>query len=229
MKLAISIDGAARGNPGPAAAGVVIHEHDAGTVLHKAGYFLGTATNNVAEYQGLLRALRMAGRIGAEALLIHSDSQLMVRQFNGEYKVKNAQLQRHHKEGMTLLGGFGSWQMEHILRQQNTEADRLANMALDAGRDVVVESGEPFCTADKGPAAEQPAALRWSVRLADPPGPQCPAVMQANRRYLFGPCTPDGLCVYAAQAAMEHGSIGPAPHPSTRCAHCSVRLEIEPL
>ncbi len=230
MKLAISIDGAARGNPGPAAAGVVIHDHDAATVLHEAGYFLGSATNNVAEYQGLIRALQLAERLGAEALLIRSDSQLMVRQINGEYRVKNPGLQRRHKEAMTLLGRFGAWQVEHILRQQNADADRLANMALDAGRDVVVESSQAFQTGEKAPAAvEQAATVRWSARLTDGPGPQCPTLMEAGRRYAFGPCTPEGLCVYAAQAAIEHGPIGTAPRKSTRCTHCKARIEIAPL
>ena len=92
MKLLIHIDGGSRGNPGPAAAGIVVADQVSGAPIHEAGYFLGTATNNVAEYRGLLRALDIAGRVGAEQITVHTDSQLMARQINGQYKVKSAKL-----------------------------------------------------------------------------------------------------------------------------------------
>ena len=230
MNLVIFIDGAARGNPGPASAGVVIHDHDTDTLLHEAGYFLGKATNNDAEYQSLVRALQLAEQLGAEDLSIHSDSELMVRQINGEYKVKSPGLQRRHKEVMVLLNKVSGWQIEHIGREQNTRADRAANKALDAGRDVVVESCQPFINASPAPTgAHRCAVPSWSARLIDSPGPQCPAAMDSGTRFTFGPCTPDGLCVYAAQAAIAHSPIGSKPPASARCSHCNARIQIKRL
>ena len=92
MKLTVHIDGGSKGNPGPAAAGVVIRTADDSTVIHSAGVYIGEATNNVAEYNGLLEGLRRAEKFGAEEVEFFSDSELLVRQMNGEYRVKNENL-----------------------------------------------------------------------------------------------------------------------------------------
>lgn len=138
MDCLIHIDGGARGNPGPAAAGVTITTPDGSEPLHEAGYYLGETTNNVAEYQGLLHALKAAARIGCTTLTIRSDSQLMVKQVLGEYRVKAPNLKPLHREATTLLAGFKKWEFGHVYREGNKRADQLANMAMDARDDVVV-------------------------------------------------------------------------------------------
>jgi ribonuclease HI len=126
--LEIHIDGASRGNPGEAAFGV----HVTGPAEDVGLYgYLGRATNNVAEYQALLHALRYALKRGARRLRIFSDSELVVRQVEGTYKVKHKDLIPLHREALRLLGSFESAKLSHVPREANREADRLANKALD--------------------------------------------------------------------------------------------------
>jgi ribonuclease HI len=124
------IDGGARGNPGPAGYGVRIEDADSNLIeeLHGA---LGIATNNVAEYQGLLAALRWALDHGHHDVLIRSDSELLVRQMRGEYKVKHPSLQPLAARARLLAAEVGNVGFEHVRREQNKEADRLANIAMD--------------------------------------------------------------------------------------------------
>jgi ribonuclease HI len=136
MRLTIHIDGGARGNPGPAAAGVSICDED-GTALFEGGFFLGRATNNVAEYTGLLKAVEIAKSIGGVEVDVHSDSELLVRQINGEYRVKNETLKDYFDQAMKGLRAFKKWRVSHVRREANRRADELANLAMDAGRDVI--------------------------------------------------------------------------------------------
>ncbi len=136
MHLIIYTDGGSRGNPGPAAAGVSIIDADTGDAVHEAGYHLGETTNNVAEYQGLLRGLTQAQALGATRVSVRSDSELMVRQINGQYRVKAEQLKPLHQEVMARLSKLGRWDVEHVRRDGNQRADQLANAAMDAGIDV---------------------------------------------------------------------------------------------
>jgi ribonuclease HI len=136
MKVTIHIDGGARGNPGVAGAGIVLH-CDGDQLLVEAGYYLGHQTNNVAEYTALLRALEAAKRAGATQLLIYSDSELLVRQINGEYRVRNAALKDLFDDAFGRLRGFEKWEVRHVRREQNSRADELANLAMDACADVV--------------------------------------------------------------------------------------------
>lgn len=124
------IDGGARGNPGPAGYGVRI-EHPDGTLVTELSGALGEATNNVAEYQGLLAALRYAVAQGHQRLLIRSDSELLVRQMRGEYKVKNAGLKPLVAEARLLIMQLERVEFEHVRREDNADADRLANLAMD--------------------------------------------------------------------------------------------------
>lgn len=137
MQALIHIDGGARGNPGPAAAGVCITTPDGSEALHEAGYWLGELTNNEAEYQGLLHALKVANQLGFESVHIRSDSELMVKQIKGEYRVKAANLKPYFAEARELLGTFRGWSIEHVRREKNKRADQLANLAMDAKRDVI--------------------------------------------------------------------------------------------
>jgi ribonuclease HI len=128
-KLVLYIDGASRGNPG--AAGFGVHAQDAaGEVTELFGY-IGRTTNNVAEYQALLQALRFARARGARCVEVFSDSELLVRQVNGEYRVRNPGLVPLHSEARMLLGGFARARVVHVGRERNVEADRLANKAID--------------------------------------------------------------------------------------------------
>lgn len=126
-------DGASRGNPGPAGYGAVVENRTAGTKATVNGY-LGVATNNVAEYRGLLAGLDYALAHGGGSVEARADSELMVRQLTGRYRVKNPALQELYREVLDRLGRFERWQVRHVPREQNREADRLANAAIDAAR-----------------------------------------------------------------------------------------------
>ena len=137
MQALIHIDGGARGNPGPAAAGVCITTLDGTEALYEAGYWLGEMTNNEAEYQGLLHALKAAKGLGFDNIHVRSDSELMVKQIKGEYRVKAANLKPLFATARERLSGFPDWSIEHVRREKNKRADQLANMAMDARRDVI--------------------------------------------------------------------------------------------
>lgn len=145
MKLRLFVDGAARGNPGPAAIGVVVQD-GRGRVIAEVGETLGETTNNVAEYRALLRGLREARKRKADDLEIRTDSDLLVRQINGTYRVKSPHLIPLHGEAIAALGVFRRWRIAHIPRTANAAADALANKALDA--------------ADQGPVTPRPPASR---------------------------------------------------------------------
>lgn len=125
-------DGGARGNPGPAGYGVVIQD-DKGAKIASLSQYLGHQTNNVAEYQGLIAALEYAIEHGHKALKVVSDSELLVRQIKGIYKVKNSTLQDLHARAKQLIRQLDWFLIEHVLRGKNAEADHLANEAMDKG------------------------------------------------------------------------------------------------
>lgn len=126
----IYTDGAARGNPGPAGAGWVVL-NARGDLVAEGKKYLGELTNNQAEYQALALALEEGQKIGAKGLILHSDSELMVKQLKGEYKVKNEGLKPMFQKVVLTLSRFQSYSIEYIPREQNEEADRLANEAID--------------------------------------------------------------------------------------------------
>ncbi len=127
------IDGGARGNPGPAGYGVVIKDPQGKTVAELSEY-LGHRTNNYAEYQGLLGVLRYALAHEIRALRIISDSELMVRQMKGIYKVRHPELRKFYEEAQQLSRKLEYFEIRHALREHNRDADRLANEAMDRGR-----------------------------------------------------------------------------------------------
>jgi ribonuclease HI len=128
--MVVNVDGGARGNPGPAAVGVVVQDAE-GEVLKEVGEKIGSATNNVAEYRALLLGIECARQLGASELELIGDSELIVRQVKGEYKVKEAALRELHAEVGRALTPFESWSIRHVRRERNAEADRLVNEALD--------------------------------------------------------------------------------------------------
>ncbi|MEA2289604.1 MAG: ribonuclease [Solirubrobacteraceae bacterium] len=133
MKVVVHVDGGSRGNPGPAAAAAVVSSPD-GDVLDEAHEVLGVATNNVAEYRGLLLGLARARELGAREVEVVNDSELVAKQVNGEYKVKHADMKPLHAEATRALGAFDRWTMRSVPRAQNAAADALVNQALDAAR-----------------------------------------------------------------------------------------------
>ena len=131
MKLTINVDGGARGNPGPAAIGIVVRDPE-GEVITDLGETIGDATNNVAEYKALIRGIRMAVELGADELEIRGDSELVVKQMLGQYKVKHPDMKPLYAEAREALSGLSDWSITHVRREQNSEADALVNQALDA-------------------------------------------------------------------------------------------------
>ena len=131
MKLVVHVDGGARGNPGPAAAAAVLCTSE-GEAVDEAHELLGVATNNVAEYRGLLLGLERARKLGADEIEIVNDSELVAKQVNGLYKVKHPDMRPLHAQAMEALGGFRRWTVRSVPRAQNAGADALVNQALDA-------------------------------------------------------------------------------------------------
>ncbi|MBN1973026.1 MAG: phosphoribosylglycinamide formyltransferase [Sedimentisphaerales bacterium] len=134
-KIIAYTDGGSRGNPGPAAAGFVLSDQEGNQLLAK-GLFLGTKTNNEAEYTALVKALEASLEINAEKIMIFSDSELLVRQMQGQYKVKSDKILPLYEEAVSLLWRFKKWKIEHIPREKNSIADGLVNEALDVGHDI---------------------------------------------------------------------------------------------
>jgi ribonuclease HI len=129
-RVRVFSDGAARGNPGPAGAGAVLVDEN-GHVVAKLGRFLGKQTNNVAEYEGLLLGLRRAHALGVREVDVRADSQLLIRQLQGSYAVKNEVLRRLHAEALALLRAFDKYELVHVPREENAAADEMSNRAIN--------------------------------------------------------------------------------------------------
>jgi ribonuclease HI len=130
-RLVVNVDGGARGNPGPAAVAAVISTPD-GEVVEERSRTIGEASNNVAEYRALLLGLELARELGAGEVELVGDSELIVRQVRGEYRVKDPALRELHGLARDALQGFERWSIRHVRREANEHADRLVNEALDA-------------------------------------------------------------------------------------------------
>ena len=234
MKLTIHFDGGSRGNPGPASAGVVIAASDTGKPLHEAGYFLGRCTNNVAEYQGLLHSLQQAKALNATALDIHSDSQLLVRQITGQYRVKSPDLKPLYQEAIKRLSTFDDWKIQHVLRDKNQRADELANLAMDHKADITGDT-PPATSTPNSSLTPQTSSLSttpcWSAKLTGKNG-KCITGCSTRNEYTFGPTTPDGFCIHAAQAMLAEGPLQWDPKKRTgksRCPACNLNIQINIL
>ncbi len=130
-RVVVNVDGGSRGNPGPAAAAAVVTGAD-GEVLLERGEYLGEATNNVAEYRALLLGLELARELGARAVEVINDSEVVSKQISGEYKVKNAGLKPLFLEARAALADFDTWQVRSVRREHNHAADLLVNQTLDS-------------------------------------------------------------------------------------------------
>lgn len=131
-RLVVHVDGGARGNPGPAAIAAVVATPE-GEVIERSGEAIGEATNNVAEYRALLLGIERARALGASELELVGDSELVVRQVRGEYRVKDAGLRPLHAQVRAALDEVAEWSIRNVPREQNAEADALVNETLDAG------------------------------------------------------------------------------------------------
>ena len=133
MRVVVHVDGGSRGNPGPAAAAAVVSTPD-GDVLDEAAVTIGRATNNVAEYRGLLLGLERARALGATEVDVINDSELIAHQVNGRYKVKHADMKPLHAQALAALRGFERWSLRPVPRAENADADALVNQVLDGER-----------------------------------------------------------------------------------------------
>ncbi len=223
MKLTIHFDGGSRGNPGPASAGVTIVACETGKTLHEAGYFLGKCTNNVAEYQGLLHSLKQASELGGTSLDIHSDSELLVRQITGQYRVKSPDLKLLYQEAIKRLDTFDHWEIQHVRREGNQRADELANLAMDHKADVAGDTAGVSTSQGSGPTATP----CWSVKLTGRNG-KCLTGCSTKNEYTFGATTPDGFCVHAASAMLADGPLqwdAKKKTGKTRCTACGLSIQ----
>ncbi|WJK37004.1 bifunctional RNase H/acid phosphatase [Solwaraspora sp. WMMA2065] len=168
MRVVVEADGGARGNPGPAGYGAVVLDADTGTVLAERGEALGVATNNVAEYQGLIAGLRAAAEIGATSVDVRMDSKLVVEQMCGRWQIKNPGLRPLAAQAATLVREFDSVRFSWIPREQNKRADALANQAMDqaAGKSAKATAAPPAPVASAASAA--PTASVGSVVEVQP-------------------------------------------------------------
>ncbi|MGH3762328.1 bifunctional RNase H/acid phosphatase [Actinophytocola sp.] len=159
MKVFVEADGGSRGNPGPAGYGAVVRDAVTGEVLVERAEGIGVATNNIAEYQGMLAGLRAAAELGADEVTVRMDSKLVVEQMTGRWKIKHAALQAIAREADDIARGFATIRYEWIPRARNTHADRLANEAMDA------QAGKP----GKVQRADAPASpTRWTGATGTP-------------------------------------------------------------
>jgi ribonuclease HI len=131
VKLVVNVDGGARGNPGPAAIGVVVSD-PGGNVIDELSEPIGVATNNVAEYRAVLRGIEWARGLGADELELVGDSELVARQLTGAYKVKHPAMKPLYEEAIAALRAFSDWRIRTVPRAENARADELVNEALDA-------------------------------------------------------------------------------------------------
>jgi len=136
LYVTLHVDGGSRGNPGLCGAGALIAAGDDGTVLYEGGFYLGQGTCNFAEYRGLIEGLKAAIALGADQIDVYSDSQLLVRQMTGEYRVRNGRLQDLHAEAVALAASFARCTYRHVPRERNRRADELANQAMNLRRSV---------------------------------------------------------------------------------------------
>jgi ribonuclease HI len=156
--LTLEFDGGSRGNPGPAGIGVVVRAQDR-TPLVTLGRFIGRATNNVAEYRALITAMQEAKKLGAKKILIRGDSELIIKQMRGEYRVKHPDMKELYDEAQFLIHQFDEAKIEHNLRHKNELADKLANLAMDRRQDVTEANESPI-------DAPPPIATNVGDRLA---------------------------------------------------------------
>jgi len=209
MTFKAFIDGGARDNPGPAAAGIqIVDQGD--NLLFAGGFFLGRLTNNQAEYRSLITALELFDKAGISEICIYTDSQLMARQITGEYAVKSPALKDLHGQAVEKLKGFDRWEIKYIPRKENAAADKLVNKTLNAGRDIVVTDtmglAGPRLEAGPSVSGKGSATPKTNVEVFAIKGAgkdACPAKIKRGQLFVFEDATPAGLCNHACAAVID--------------------------
>ncbi len=253
MSIVLNVDGGARGNPGPAGAGIVLATEE-GQPLFEAAYWLGTQTNNAAEYLALIRGLQSYLERSDEPLAIRSDSELVVKQITGVYRVKNPGLVPLFEQAQMLLLRIRVWKIQHVRRERNQRADELANLAMDQRQDLVLtgeaataETSEspPPADADSPPDDSPPATEGDEDRLLSvsterqPDRRACPAPDWCRQPARIGTTLPEGICLYAAHALTPTlvaarntaaGEFQTIPPLTIRCNHegCHASFKVAP-
>lgn len=179
--LTLQFDGGSRGNPGPAGIGVVVRAED-GTPLVTLGRFIGRATNNVAEYRALITAMEEALKLGAKKILIRGDSELIIKQMKGQYRVKHPDMKVLYDEAQRLIGRFEKAKIEHNLRDKNTLADKLANLAMDRKGEVLEADDDSTAAEASLPEARSTAAP------ADPTARPASAFLKIGEKFNCANC-----------------------------------------
>lgn len=190
--LTLEFDGGSRGNPGPAGIGVVVRAQD-GTPLATVGRFIGRATNNVAEYKALILAMEKALELGATKIQIRGDSELIVKQMRGEYRVKNPDLRDLYEQAQHLIRQFDEARIDHNLRDKNKLADKLANLAMDHKAEVTDAEESPI-------DAPAPIATAAGDRISCP---RCGCVIEVKKPSSI---RPHQLRPFGCQCGMKMGS-----------------------
>jgi ribonuclease HI len=212
-------DGGARGNPGPAAAGVVLADEN-GKILVEDSVSLGRMTDNAAEYHALIRGLQVASARGVRMLRIFSDSELVVNQVRGDYAVRDPTLAPLHQSAGRLLRGFVRWEITHIPREQNADADRLVNLELDRrgdpadGEVETLEAVEAITGIEVGPPVPPPTGSPGERRANI--GPPAPVLRKATVRAQVvraEPRLPWGKCDLAVGQVFDFAHTAPAGVP----------------
>jgi ribonuclease HI len=189
-----NIDGGSRGNPGPAAYGVVIRD-ERGEIVARLKKYIGRMTNNVAEYYGLIAAMDYAQSHGIRALRIESDSELLVKQMRGQYKVKSEDLRPLFERALKMSKAFDSFRIEHVYREQNREADALANEALD-GTEGKAPSAATAKKAVAPSSKPEPSSLKTELSSSKPEPRKIQARFRGGVLYLLEDVElPDGMVV----------------------------------
>jgi ribonuclease HI len=183
VQVVVHVDGGARGNPGPAAAAAVVSAPD-GRVLDESAVTLGRATNNVAEYRGLLLGLERAAALGATEVDVINDSELVARQIDGSYKVKNADLQPLHAQAKQLLGRLDRWSIRSVPRAENAAADALVNRALDGEAPAAPAADDDLVRVARRASELWAARLREELAAARGGRPEAAARAAAIERLL---------------------------------------------
>ena len=192
--LTLEFDGGSRGNPGPAGIGVVVRAQD-GTPLVTLGRFIGRATNNVAEYRALITALEEAKKLGTKRIVIRGDSELIIKQMKGEYRVKHPDMKDLYDEAQFLIHQFDEAKITHNLRHKNELADKLANLAMDRKRDVTEANG---ADATSSPLDEpSPIATKTGDRFICP---KCGCAVTVNKP---SPIRPHQLKPFVCQCGTK--------------------------
>jgi ribonuclease HI len=189
-----NIDGAARGNPGPASYGLVLRRPD-GTPLESLGKYIGRHTNNVAEYYALIAALDYATANGIKRLRVHSDSQLIVNQMKGLYKVKHPDLRPLHERAKKMAAGLEAFAIQYVPREQNREADAAANAALDNTSGV-----RPSFASEHDPAQKPSPKIAAGTSMIGPPA-SASAPRKIRARYR------DGVLVPTEPLNLQEGAV----------------------